>query len=51
MWHYGETRGFHSYVVRFTKHDLTIIVLCNRTDISPEALALQVADPLLVSPK
>jgi CubicO group peptidase (beta-lactamase class C family) len=51
MWHYGETRGFHSYVVRFTKHDLTIVVLCNRTDISPEALALQVADPLLVSPK
>jgi hypothetical protein len=26
-------------------------VLCNRTDISPESLALQVADLLLVSPK
>ena len=41
-WHYGETMGFHSYGVRFTKDDLTIIVLCNRTDLSPEALALKV---------
>jgi CubicO group peptidase (beta-lactamase class C family) len=62
MWHYGETMGFHSYIVRFTANEsapgsstnnslagLTIIILCNRTDISPESLALQVAD-LLLSP-
>jgi CubicO group peptidase (beta-lactamase class C family) len=51
MWHYGETMGFHSYIVRFPDNDLSIVVLCNRTNISPESLALQVADLLLVSPK
>jgi len=51
MWHYGATMGFHSYIARFPDIDLSIIVLCNRTDISPESLALQVADLLLVSPK
>jgi CubicO group peptidase (beta-lactamase class C family) len=53
MWHYGETMGFHSYIVRFGLQNavsvddplagVTIIVLCNRTDISPEYLALQIA--------
>jgi CubicO group peptidase (beta-lactamase class C family) len=52
-WHYGETQGFHSYIIRFTKNDATtndaladttIIVLCNRTDLSPESLALQIVD-------
>jgi CubicO group peptidase (beta-lactamase class C family) len=47
MWHYGETQGFHSYIVRFPDDHLTIIVLCNRTDITPESLALQVADLVL----
>jgi CubicO group peptidase (beta-lactamase class C family) len=47
MWHYGETMGFHSYIVRFSKDDLTIIILCNRTDISPESLALHLADLFL----
>ena len=47
MWHYGETMGFHSYIVRFPNDHLTIIVLCNRTDISPESLALQIADLFL----
>lgn len=51
MWHYGETMGFHSYIARFPGIDLSIIVLCNRTDVSPESLALQVADLFLVSPK
>jgi CubicO group peptidase (beta-lactamase class C family) len=51
MWHYGETMGFHSYIVRFPDNHLSIIVLCNRTDMGPESLALQVADLLLVSPK
>jgi CubicO group peptidase (beta-lactamase class C family) len=47
MWHYGETMGFHSYIVRFPNDHLTIIVLCNRADISPESLALQIADLFL----
>ena len=65
MWHYGETRGFHSYIVRFASNKsaadqtagraviedglagVTIMVLCNRTDVSPESLALQIADLFL----
>jgi CubicO group peptidase (beta-lactamase class C family) len=49
MWHYGDTMGFHTYIVRFDGDALghgrlTIIVLCNRTDLDPEKLAAQVAD-------
>jgi CubicO group peptidase (beta-lactamase class C family) len=47
MWHYGETMGFRSYIVRFPSDHLTIIVLCNRTDIAPESLALRLADFIL----
>jgi hypothetical protein len=43
MWHYGETVGFRSYILRFTNDRLTIIILSNRTDISPESLALHIA--------
>src|SRR6202166_459509 len=64
MWHYGETMGFHSYIVRFASNKsaadqtaggavaddrlagITIIVLCNRTEVSPESLALQIANLL-----
>lgn len=44
MWHYGDTMGFHTYIARFAADKLTIVVLCNRTDLDPEALALKVAD-------
>ncbi len=54
-WHYGETMGFRSYIVRFegrrsasgSSDDLTVVVLCNRTDVSAESLALKVADLFL----
>lgn len=46
-WHYGDTMGFHSYIARFAADKLTIVVLCNRTDLDPEALALEVADLVL----
>jgi CubicO group peptidase (beta-lactamase class C family) len=49
MWHYGDTLGFHTYIQRFPADHLTIIVLCNRTDLDPESLALQVADFYLSS--
>ena len=49
MWHYGETVGFRTAIQRFIDDDLTIIVLCNRTDISPGELALRVADLYLVA--
>ncbi len=45
MWHTGTTMGFRSVIERFTEGDgLTVIILCNRTDLDPEKLALQVAN-------
>jgi CubicO group peptidase (beta-lactamase class C family) len=44
MWHFGSTMGFGAVIERFTSGQLTIVVLCNRTDIDPPKLALQVAD-------
>jgi CubicO group peptidase (beta-lactamase class C family) len=44
MWHFGSTTGFATVIDRFTSHRLTIVVLCNRTDLDPATLALQVAD-------
>jgi len=43
MWHYGETAGFKSSIQRFTKENLTVIVLTNRTDIDAINLSLQIA--------
>lgn len=42
MWHYGDTSGFKSAIMRFND-GLTIIVLTNRTDIDPAALAAKAA--------
>ncbi len=44
MWHMGESIGFRTAIERFTRADLTVIVLANRTDLDPGALALKVAD-------
>jgi CubicO group peptidase (beta-lactamase class C family) len=44
MWHYGDTMGFKTAIQRFTKDGLTVIILCNRTDLDPGALAMRVAD-------
>jgi CubicO group peptidase (beta-lactamase class C family) len=44
MWHYGESVGFHTCIEHFRDQDLSIIVLCNRTDVSPQELALKAAD-------
>ena len=46
MWHSGTTQGFRTVIERFTKENLTIIILCNRTDLDPSALALRVADSI-----
>ncbi len=51
MWHYGETIGFRTTIQRFVKDDLTVIVLCNRSDLDASALALQVADLFLRTSK
>jgi CubicO group peptidase (beta-lactamase class C family) len=44
MYHHGGSMGFSTYIVRFLQDNTTIIVLCNRTDVDPEPLALKVAD-------
>ena len=44
MWHTGSTMGFRTVIERFTIDKLTIIILANRTDLDPEALALKTAD-------
>jgi CubicO group peptidase (beta-lactamase class C family) len=43
MWHYGDTVGFKSAVLRYFDRDLTVIVLSNRTDLDAGALALEAA--------
>ena len=45
MWHTGSTMGFRTVIERFTEGDsLSVIILCNRTDLDPERLALQLAE-------
>jgi CubicO group peptidase (beta-lactamase class C family) len=44
MWHYGDTMGFHSYIARVPGDKLSIILLCNRTDLNLEQLAERVED-------
>jgi CubicO group peptidase (beta-lactamase class C family) len=44
MWHYGESIGFRAVIERFPADGLTIVILANRTDLDPPALALKVAD-------
>lgn len=44
MWHTGSTLGFRTVIERFPEGDgLTVIMLCNRTDLDPEKLALEFA--------
>src|ERR1700686_108734 len=50
MWHYGDTVGFHPYIQRFPADRLTIIILCNRTDVDAESLATKVTDLYLNAP-
>jgi CubicO group peptidase (beta-lactamase class C family) len=51
MWHYGDTSGFRTAIQRFTDDGLTVIVLCNRTDLDVPGLALKTAELFLDSPQ
>ena len=44
MWHFGDTVGFKSAIERFKADDLTIVLLCNRSDLDAAALAAKVAE-------
>ena len=50
MFHDGDTVSFRTTIQRFTNNHLTIIVLCNRDDLNPQALAENVADVVLSLP-
>jgi CubicO group peptidase (beta-lactamase class C family) len=43
MWHYGDTMGFKSAVLRYLATNLTVVVLSNRTDLDAGGLALEAA--------
>ncbi len=47
MWHTGSTEGFHNVIQRFTADGVTIVILCNRNDVNPKALAEKVAELVL----
>jgi len=42
-WHNGSTSGFRTVIERFSEEALTIIILCNRTDLDPAQLAEKIA--------
>lgn len=44
MSHDGNTMGFQTTIQRFPDDQLTVIVLANRADLDPQALALKIAD-------
>jgi CubicO group peptidase (beta-lactamase class C family) len=43
-WHFGGTSGFRTAIERFTRDNVTVVILANRTDLDPGSLALRVAD-------
>ena len=47
MWHTGSTEGFRNVVQRFTSNGITIVILCNRSDLNPKALSEKVAEIIL----
>jgi hypothetical protein len=51
LWHYGDTMGFKTAIFRYIDDDLSVIVLCNRTDVDPGALALEAAQMFLTGNK
>jgi CubicO group peptidase (beta-lactamase class C family) len=46
-YHDGGTIGFRTTIQRFVADQWTIVVLCNRTDLDPDALSLKVAGVIL----
>ncbi len=49
MWHYGDTSGFKTAILRYTRDNVTVILLCNRTDLDQGALGLRAAQFVLYS--
>jgi CubicO group peptidase (beta-lactamase class C family) len=49
VWHFGTTSGFRTAIERFTRDDISVVVLSNRTDLDSGNLALQVADSVFAA--
>jgi CubicO group peptidase (beta-lactamase class C family) len=49
VWHYGDTMGFKTAIFRYTRDNVTVMVLCNRTDLDQGSLALKAAQFVLSS--
>ena len=49
LWHYGDTMGFKTAIFRYVRDNITVIVLCNRTDLDQGALGLKAAQAVLPS--
>jgi CubicO group peptidase (beta-lactamase class C family) len=49
LWHSGETVGFRNVIVRYPKRHATVVVLTNRNEPEPYALALQIAETVIAS--
>ena len=47
MWHSGSTLGFRTVIERFPSDGLTIVILCNRTDLDVKALSEKIASSML----
>ena len=47
MWHYGDTMGFKTAIFRYLADNVTVILLCNRTDLDQGTLTLKAAQSLL----
>lgn len=46
MWHSGTTSGFRTVIQRYPDKGITIVILCNRTDLDPVALAEKAFDAI-----
>ena len=51
MWHYGETVGFKTAILRHLGSNVTVIVLANRQDLDAGAIALEAARALATGPR
>lgn len=47
LWHSGETIGFRNVIVRYPQRRVTVVVLTNRDDPEPYALAKEIAATVL----
>jgi CubicO group peptidase (beta-lactamase class C family) len=45
-WHYGDTMGFKTAIVRCLGESASVIVLSNRTDMDPQSVAMRIARAL-----